>query len=280
MDKALFYQKFAHNYGYFFSDSKILAQFQSPYQKIVIVKTKRFGKILNIDGFNNSSEEDGHIYDEMITHVPMLAHPKAENVLLIGGGDCCTNRELVKHSSLKHIDMVELDKAVIEMHKKHIGSGLYQHPKLSLHIGDGAKFVRKTDKTFDIVIVDTTDCPNDDYVNPCSASLFSQNFFKDCFRVLSAQGILVIQSDGGGIEYRGTCKKTLLKLQNIFPKAYLYLACIPSLYPGFMTFCIASKKYDPRFPLREPDFESKYYSPEIHKAAFALPPEIKDFLTY
>jgi spermidine synthase len=171
--------------------------------------------------------------------------------------------------------MVEIDKAVIELHKKYIGTGLYEHPKLNIRIGDGAEFIKKTNKIFDVIIADTTD---EDSAVSASFALFTSDFFENSFKKLSDDGIFIIQSDGWGRDYRYVSKNTLLKLKRIFKKTYLCLACIPSMYPGFMTFIAASKKYDPRIPLRKPDFKTKYYSPDIHRAAFVLPLEIKNFL--
>lgn len=266
------------NYGYFFSDTKILEEYQSPYQKIIILETERFGKILNIDGLNNHSEEDGYVYDEMITHVPLCAHPGPESVLVIGGGDCCTNREIVRHASVKKIVMVELDEAVIHLHKKHIGIGLYEDPKLTIHIGDGAEFVYNTDEKFDVIIMDSTDGPCEEIAAPASTPLYTEKFFEACFHRLHDDGIFVTQSDGHGAEYRSVGRNNFRMLGKFFPETYNYLACIPCLYPGFMVFTIASKTYNPRIPARTPDFETDYYSPDIHQAAFVLPPSMKRYL--
>ncbi len=268
---------FHYNYGYFFSDAKILKEHQSPYQNILILETKRFGKILNIDTLNNHSEEDGYIYDEMITHVPLCTHPNPKKVLVIGGGDCCTNREIVRHTSVEKVRMVEIDKSVIDLHREYIGIGLYEHPKLTVQIGDAAEFIYDTSEKFDVIIMDSTDAPSEDVSSPASIPLYTETFFDACFQHLHEDGIFVTQSDGAGIEYRSISRDNLRMLRQFFPKTYNYLACIPSLYPGFMVFTIGSKVHDPRIPQREPDFETGYYSPAIHQAAFVIPPALKKF---
>jgi spermidine synthase len=276
---AVLRNDFQQGFSYCFSGSKILACERSPFQEIVIVETARFGKILNIDGYNNRAEADGHIYDEMITHVPMCAHPTPERVLVIGGGDCCTNKEVLRHPGVRRLVMVDIDEAVIRLHRQHIGSGVYAHPKLDLRIGDGAEFIRLTDETFDVIILDATDVPLAPEIDWACSPLYTDAFFQGCFDRLTDQGVFVTQSDGADPLWRGAARKQLGQLRRFFPKAYTYQASIPSLCPGMHLFTVASKAADPRVPIRATGFETQYYSAQIHRAAFVLPPELERYLT-
>ena len=277
--KQLFYCKFISNYGYFFEDALILKEYESSFQKIIIYKTDRFGKIMNIDGFNNHSEEDSYIYDEIITHIPLCAHPKPNNILVIGGGSCTTNREILKHKNVKKIVMVDIDESVIKLHKEYFGTGVYEDPRLEIKINDAAEFVKKCSDKFDIIINDCTDPPGQDYNNPASNTLFSIDFYQNCFNCLEKDGIYVMQSDGACNEYRHFMKEHKNNLNKIFPIAKNYTALIPSLYPGPSAFTIASKKYDPSIPTRSINFKTKYYSHDIHKSAFVLPPDLKHYIS-
>ena len=132
---------------------------KSPFQQVDVVKTKGHGAMLLNDGIIMVSERDEYVYHEMIAHVPLFVHPNPSRVLVIGGGDGGTVREVVKHQNLSRAVMVEIDEMVVNACREHMPSVSYalDDPRVELIIGDGVKYVESTDETFDVVLIDSTD---------------------------------------------------------------------------------------------------------------------------
>jgi len=242
---------------------------KSKYQLIEIYQTEKHGNLMALDGCFMVSEKEEFVYHEMLTHIPLFTHPFPENVLIIGGGDGGTAREVLKHKTVKNVDFVEIDEEVYNVSKKYfknLTKGLEADKRLKFLFGDGIKFVKETENKYDIVLVDSTD-PSD-----ISGGLFSFEFFQDVYNILKNDGIMVMQSESPF--YDGKIVSIVQdKLKKIFKYVNLYLAFIPIYPSGCWSFSLASKKYDPRTIRNKKSKINnlKYYNFEIHKAAFSLP---------
>jgi len=252
---------------------------KSEFQEIEIIDTYDFGKVLILDNTFQTTEGDEFIYHELISHIPLFTHPNPKNVLVIGGGDGGTVREVVKHKSVEAVDFVELDKKVIEACKKYMPklSCEIDNEKVNLIITDGIKYVAETNKKYDVIIVD---CP--DPVGPAKG-LFEKEFYKNIFKCLNDDGVMVQQSESP--------LYNLDLIQNIcrYLKEAGFKIIMPYTYPmptypsGFWSFTLASKKYNPlevdeekiKETLKE--MKTKYYDEEVHKGIFlATPKFLKD----
>jgi spermidine synthase len=257
---------------------------KSPYQKVEIYNTYQYGKMLTCDGMAMCTETDEHAYHEMITHVPMLTHIDPQKVLVIGGGDGGAVREIVKHEGIEKVVMVEIDKVVIEACKRHMPSlsSALSHPKLDLQIADGIQYVNDTaDASFDIVIVDSTDP-----VGPAEG-LFGAEFYQQAHRILKPAGIMVTQSESPRFNVQVfkeiyQCYHDIFGRQNV----HCYLAFIPIYPSGMWSFSYCSKNgTHPIKNIKEQQAlqfiekqQLSYYSLDVHKAAFALPPFVQALL--
>lgn len=255
---------------------------KSHFQQIDIFDSNEFGKILTIDGLMMTNEKDEFIYHDMIVHPAMATNPHIKRVLVIGAGDGGTVRELTRYAGIERIDMVEIDEVVTRACQAHmpITASKLEDPRVNLIFDDGLKFVQEVkDGIYDLVIVDSTD--------PISvgAGLFTTEFYTDCFRILSANGILVNQHESPYFEgLAKEMKRAHSKIANIFPIAEVYQAHIPTYPSGHWLFGFASKRFH---PIRDPKFgawerfglETKYYNEELHTGAFALPTYVREMLT-
>jgi spermidine synthase len=256
----------------------------SDFQKVEIYDTYQYGKMLTCDGVAMCAEADEYAYHEMIAHVPMLTHSNPKNVLVIGGGDGGTIREVVKHESLEKVVLVEIDEVVIEASKKHLPvlSSAFNHPKLDLHIADGIQYVKDSpDESYDIVIVDSTDP-----VGPAEG-LFTEDFYKDVHRILKSDGLMITQSESPRFNV-DVFKDIYQCYSRVFGRdnVHCYLAYIPIYPSGMWSFSYCAK--GDLHPIKNLDQQTakiftskndlKYYSDQIHYAAFILPRFVKDLL--
>jgi spermidine synthase len=241
---------------------------QSPFQKVEVVETQEHGKLLAHDGMIMVTEKDEFIYHDMITHVPMFTHPKPQKVLVIGGGDGGTVREVLKHESVESVTMVEIDGLVVETSKKFIPqtSCELSHPKVNLIIEDGVKFMKDSTELFDVIIVDSSEP-----IGPATP-LFNVDFYKDINNRLTDNGIVV--SQGESPYYDMKMQKVLIKiLGEVFPKVHIYNYCNMSYPSGLWSFTYASKGLCPLKDFKPERVTQKfqYYSKEVHQGAFLLP---------
>lgn len=254
---------------------KVLFEGRSKYQKVGVFESGRFGRILALDGVVQCTEGDEFVYHEMLTHLPILAHGKVESVLIIGGGDGGILEEVLKHKSVKRATMVEIDGEVIEVAKKYlpkICGKAFSDRRTNLIVGDGAAYVAETKNRYDLVIVDRPDP-----VGPATV-LFSEGFYRNCRRVMKPNAILVAQN--GVPHMQGPELTEAIRLfQKIWAESGSYLAVVPTYVCGFMSMTWASDRditdVDPRQVFARFDRAKlpalRYYNPEIHFAAFALP---------
>tara|TARA_R110002110_G_scaffold354867_1_gene564562 strand:- start:74 stop:934 length:861 start_codon:yes stop_codon:yes gene_type:complete len=254
---------------------KILYEENTGQQQLVIFDNPTFGRMMTLDGATQVSTRDEFIYHEMMTHVPVLAHGAVKSLLIIGGGDGGILREALRHKSIETITMVEIDAGVVAFSKLHlpmVSAGAFDDPRAELVIADGTKFVAETDKRFDVIIVDSTDPVG------LGAVLFEEAFYANAKRCLKAGGVIVTQN-GVPFLQPGELTSTIGKFRNLFGDASCYLATIPTYVGGPMamgwgTDDVALRQTTApviaeRFAAAA--FSTRYYTPEVHAAAFALP---------
>lgn len=247
---------------------------KSQYQDIAVLDTYQFGRLLALDGVIQTTVGDEFVYHEMITHVPLFTHGDARQVLVVGGGDGGVVREVLKHKSVEAVYLAEIDEKVIEVSKKYfpeISCGL-GNPRCHVVIDDGIRFVQEHKGQFDVIIVDSTDP-----VGP-AVGLFSKEFYVNVYEALKEDGLFVAQTESP------FCNAELISdiyssVSSIFPIVRLYLAYVPTYPSGMWSFTMGSKRYDPLdLDIDEIDIDTRYYSPAVHKAAFALPVFVKKLL--
>ncbi len=253
---------------------KILYRKKSKFQKIQVLESENWGRVLTLDENIQTTERDEFIYHEMISHVPLFLHPNPKNVLIIGGGDGGVLREVLKHK-IKKVTLVEIDKDVIEVSKKYlqkIHCNSFYDKRAEIIIGDGIDFVTEYKNTFDVIIIDSTD--------PVGAAegLFTDKFYKDVLSALRQAGFLVTQSGAVFAQWQ-EFSKTFKKMKKFFKYVSPYLTVVPTYPSSFWSFTIASKNFDfEKQPMSR--IEKKYillkkklkfYSPQIHRGAFVIP---------
>lgn len=251
---------------------------RSEFQDVAVVDSLEFGRMLVLDGVFQTSIFDEFVYHEMIAHVPLATHPNPKTVLVIGGGDGGTIREVVKHQSVELAEMVEIDGMVVDVCKKflpEISAALIQkHPKLSLKIGDGIQHMKEAENKYDVIIVDCSDP-----IGP-GEGLFTHAFYQDVHKALKEDGLFVQQTESP-LYHQPLIKRLTKDIRSLFPITRTYLAHIP-IYPGGMhCFTIGSKQYDPLKvdAVTRSDFaDNRYFNQEIFKSCFALPNFVKEFL--
>ncbi|PKM82647.1 MAG: spermidine synthase [Firmicutes bacterium HGW-Firmicutes-14] len=240
------------------------------YQQLAIINTVEFGKALVLDGIIQTTEYDEFIYHEMISHPAMITHPNPKKVLVIGGGDGGTIREVIKHPSVEQADLVEIDEKVIWACREYLPeiSCALNEQRVRIFVEDGLKFVKQKKEYYDVVLVDSSDP-----IGP-AVGLFGEEFYRDVYDVLKEDGLMVAQTESP------LFNKQLLRdvnkvMSDIFPVTRTYLTAIATYIGGFWSFTTGSKTYDP--VLVEPDetlingMELKYYNIDVHKACFVLP---------
>lgn len=261
---------------------KLLFSEQSDYQLVEVYETDTWGNLMTIDGMVMLSERDEFVYHEMISHVAMFTHPNPKRVLIIGGGDGGTAREVLKHPSVEHVDMVEIDKTVVDASKLHFpGVGDFENPKLNVLYEDGIAFVKNVKNPYDVIIIDGSDP-----VGPAEG-LFEKDFYQFCIDALTEDGVLTAQTESPWVEsYYPSMKKVFYALDDLFPISKMYLNFIP-LYPaGMWSMACASKKENPLSEEVSHRIEKgikelsglKYYNAEVHKGSFALPNFVADII--
>lgn len=246
---------------------------QSDFQKIDIFDTYEFGRILTIDGLIMITERDEFIYHEMIVHVPMAAKPDTKKVLVIGGGDGGTVRELTRYSSIEKIDLVEIDKIVVEACIKHIPqtSNKLNDKRVTVFYEDGIKFIQNKENEYDLIIIDSTDP-----IGP-GEGLFTYEVYKNCYKLLSKDGILVNQNESPYYERDAReFVRAHKKIKDVFPVAKVYQMHIPTYPSGHWLFGFSSKGIDPVNNEKINDWnnlglDTKYYNTDIHRGCFMLP---------
>lgn len=253
---------------------------QSKYQRIDVMNSYEFGTFLTLDGCMMLTEKDEFIYHDMIVHVPMATHLEVKKVLVIGGGDGGTVRELTRYKGIEHIDLVEIDEMVVEACRLHLmqtACGL-DDPRVHIFYEDGLRYIRHIEGEYDLIIVDSTDP-----FGP-GEGLFTKEFYGNCYKALKEDGILVNQHESPYYQmHANSLRKAHEKIVSFFPITKLYSAHIPTYPSGHWLFGFASKKYDPIADLDakawdELGIETQYYNTDVHKGSFAMPNYVKKLL--
>ena len=246
---------------------------KSGFQQIDIFDTPEFGRVFTLDGLIMLTERDEFIYHEMMAHVPMAVNPKIQRVLIIGAGDGGSVRELAKYSSIVHMDLVEIDKMVIDVCKEYLHgvSCALDDSRLNIYYQDGLKFIRHHQNEYDLIIVDSTDP-----FGP-GEGLFTKEFYGNCYNALKEQGIMVNQIESPFYKnYAAEMSRAYKKISQTFPVAKAYQAYIPTYPGGHWLFAFGSKGLHPLKDLDADNWSklaisAKYYNLPLHIGAFALP---------
>lgn len=242
---------------------------KTPYQELAIVDTYALGRMLLLDGIVQTSIEDEYVYHEMIAHIPLFTHPNPKKVLVVGGGDGGSIREILKHPSVEKAVLCEIDQVVIDECKKYLPeiSCALDDERCEIFIGDGIKYVHEHKNEFDVIIVDSTD--------PFGAAegLFGGSFYKEISECLTEDGIFVAQTESP-FYLPEVVKRVYNDAKAVFPVTKLFMAGIPTYPSGYWSFTVGSKKLDPEYTEidNKYDIENlKYYNKRLHKASFVLP---------
>lgn len=246
---------------------------ESPFQTIDFFESEEFGTFFTLDGLMMVTEKDEFVYHDMISHVPMATNPEIKRVLVIGGGDGGTVRELTRYKHIEKIDMVEIDEMVVRACQKYLPltSEKLTDPRVTLYFEDGLAFIRGKVDQYDLILVDSTDP-----IGP-GEGLFSEEFYKDCFNALSAKGILINQHESPYYpNYAREMKRSHSKIKKIFPISRVYQFHMPTYPSGHWLFGFASKALDPIKDFKPSEWkafglDTKYYNTELHTGCFALP---------
>jgi len=245
---------------------------RSDFQRIEVVDTRGFGRMLFNDGVAMISERDEFVYHEMIAHVPLFVHPGARRALVIGGGDGGTVREILRHPTIEHCRLVEIDRLGGDACREHIPltAAALDDDRVTVTIDDGVRFVADTDERYDLVVVDSTDP-----IGP-GEPLFGPAFYAGVDRVLTDDGIVVSQAESPFHEM--DAQRSLLGiLAGRFATVRVYNYANLTYPTGLWSFSLATRKR--MCPVRDLDservrrsgLEFRYYSADVHRAAFALP---------
>lgn len=268
-------EKLYPDYGQFFDMEEVLFESKTEHQELIIFQSRSFGRVMALDGIIQTTERDEFIYHEMLTHVPLFAHPHPQRVLIIGGGDGGILREVLKHDSVASVTQVEIDQSVIELCKRHFpnhSQGAFDDPRVQIVIEDGHQFVQRCTERFDVIISDSTDP-----VGPGEV-LFSKEFYAAEKACLADGGVMVAQN-GVAFMQLGEVVTTKKRLGPLYADTHFYAAAVPTYVGGIMCFAWATDDHGLRqtaaAAIRErfvaSGLETRYYTPEIHVGSFALP---------
>ena len=269
------------DWGQRFRIARELARVKSAFQDIMIFESASHGRVMVLDGVIQITEADEFVYQEMLAHVPLLAHGAAENVLIIGAGDGGVLRRVLRHPGVKRAVMVEIDGEVIRLSKEFlpgIAGDAWTDPRAEVIVGDGIDHVRRAaDASYDVIIVDSTD--------PIGVGevLFTDAFYRNCARILTPRGLIVNQCGVPAMQ-ADELRETSLRRRKFFPHVTAYVAAVPTYVGGFMTLGWAGKDASlTALPVAAIEARAKaagllgttqYWTPDIHVGAFHLPPYI------
>ncbi|MBD3821489.1 MAG: polyamine aminopropyltransferase [Thiotrichales bacterium] len=269
-------------WGQQFVMNEVLFEVDTGHQKLVIFKNDQWGTVMALDGVIQTTEKDEFIYHEMMTHVPLFAHGNAKKVLIIGGGDGGILREVLKHPEVESVTQVEIDQQVIDMCIQYLpnhSAGAYDSPKANIVIADGVDFVNECTEKFDVIISDSTDPMGPGEV------LFTSRFYQGIKNCLTEDGVFVAQN---GVSFMQTDEvaTTFKRLSPLFKQASFYSGAVPTYVGGMMTFAwatdnlalkeVSQEVIEERF--KASGITTRFYTPALHKGAFALPQYILDVI--
>jgi spermidine synthase len=281
-DELLYSDRSSLGYIQRFRVDKVLKEVKTKRQHLLIFETPYFGRVLVIDGVVQTTEKDEFAYHEMLSHVPILAHGKVKRVLIVGGGDGGVLKQVLRHRGVTSVTVVEIDETVIELCEEYLPSiseGAFKNPRTNLVVDDGFSYLAETTNSYDVIIVDSTDP-----FGP-GETLFTEQFYNNCHSRLKMNGILVSQNGVPFIQEQEFVS-SYNRLQNIFKDTTFYLTVVPTYVGGYMALGWASDfeahrwvtRDDLAARYRKAGLTTRYYSPDIHKASFVLPPFITEMI--
>jgi spermidine synthase len=260
--------------------TRIVHAARSPHQAIVIFDTEDHGRVFTLDGLVMTTEKDEFMYHEMLVHVCLFSHPRPERVLIIGGGDGGSLREVLRHGCVREAVLVEIDEMVVDAARRFLPTMAtgFDDPRARVVIGEGHAHVRERAGAYDAVIIDSTDP-----TYGAGGLLFTEEFYADCRRALAEDGVLSAETENPFYD-PGWVQMAWRRLGRAFDDVRLYLGYVPA-YPGALwTYALASAGPDPRSRFRARDAarlsrDLGYYNPDVHTGAFALPNFVRDVLS-
>jgi spermidine synthase len=262
---------------------EVLYHDKTEHQDLIVFESEAWGRVLALDGVVQTTTGDEFVYHEMLVHTPILAHGKARDVLIVGGGDGGCLREAIRHPGVQRVTQVEIDAGVIEFCKKYLptlSDGAFEHEKARVVIADGAKYAAETDERYDVVIVDSTDPQGP------GAVLFTEAFYRDCRRMLKPGGVMVTQCGNPSVHPDELEFTQARQRAAGFADVTYYFAAVPTYVGGSMALGWASDEPALRgigaaeLERRGVPADLRYYTPEIHEAAFAHPAWMKRRVGY
>ncbi len=264
-------EKHSSAYSVTWSINDIIYTEKTPYQKLFIIETEEFGRALVLDDILQTTINDEFYYHEMIAHVPLFTHANPRRVLIIGGGDGGTAREVLKHKCVEQIDLVDIDERVIAVCRKYLPelACSFDNPKVNVLITDGVKYVKSQKNKYDVVIIDSTD---PEPMGP-AVQLYSSDFYQSVYRCLNDDGLFVAHTDSPCFSFgRDNFRDFWHRINAYFPLTKAYITCVPSYISGYWSFTLGSKRYDPIRDYRhDTSIKTRFYTSELHRACFVLP---------
>ena len=263
------------DWGFFIRSAQLIEKFRSPFQDVEVHDSKPFGKLFRLDGHFMTPEKDEFFYHENLVHMAALSHPNPRRALIVGGGDGGSAEELLKHPSMQAVTLAEIDAAVVDISRKHLGNvhrGSLDDPRVDLRIEDGFAYVRGAAEKFDLIVLDLTDPGGP------STPLYTVDFYRACAARLDPGGAMTLHI-ASPIAHPDRIRTGLSSLRKAFPLVRPYLASIP-LYGGLWMMACCSATLDPAaLPPQEIDRriaerairDLQYYNGSVHGAALALP---------
>jgi spermidine synthase len=259
------------HYGLAVRIDRVLAREKTAHQDLVVAEAGPLGRLLILDGNIQVAEFDETGYHEMLAHVPLLSHPSPGRVLVVGGGDGGTLREVLRHPHVERVDLCEIDEQVIAVSRRFLPSlsrGL-DDARARIHIADATGFVRENPRSWDVILVDSSDP-----VGPAEG-IFGQAFYRDLRRALRPGGIAVLQAESCFV-FPDLVREMSRMLSELFPLVAYYNTLVPTYTSGVIGFAFCSTGPDPLSAPPDPVRlkalgEMDFYTPELHRACFALP---------
>lgn len=274
------------NESHQFAVEKVIFSGRTRFQEVAIFETYEYGEMLAIDGLVQSAEDDEYIYHESLVHPALVAHPVPGRVLVIGGGEGATIREVLKHPTIERVVMVDIDQELVELCKEHLDDwhhDSFNDRRVELVFTDGKEFVTKTQEKFDCAIIDLTDTLDEGPALP----LYTEEFYRTVKTRLTNSGLLVVQAmELTGLDYADhrTVRRTL---EGLFRHVNSYTAFVPSFWSAW-GFVVANdnvdvsqippQKVDQVIHARGIEAALRYYDGQTHTHLFALTKDVRALL--
>lgn len=263
-----------------FEADEVLHEDATAHHRLELIRNRVFGTTLVLDGAVQVTSADEFMYHEMMAHVPLVAHGNARDVLVVGGGDCGLAEEVLKHKSVRRLVQVEIDQTILDFAREHFSefnAPVFADERFHVEIGDGADYAASATSRFDVILIDSTDPEGP------GARLFTESFYRDLRRCLRPGGIVVTQSGVPFLQPR-EFEASMHGLARAFETATCYVVAVPSYFGGHMTLGWASDSNEllvvpvETLKARAQAITTRYYTPAVHRAAFALPRYIEEIV--